>query len=106
MPSEKPGRSRRPAPALNLIDSALQDGAVILDAYGRFATTLLGVALFPYAMLPPQTAPRQSDSGKRTQSRHHGIVNVVLALLIGAVIGRGLSARRRGKHKSRSDSPL
>jgi hypothetical protein len=68
MRSEKPGRSRRRDPALTLIDSALQDGAVILEAYGRFATTLIGVALFPYAMVPPPNeAPRQSDSGKRAQ---------------------------------------
>jgi hypothetical protein len=100
MPSEKPGRSRRRDPALTLIDSALQDGAVILEAYGRFATTLIGVALFPYAMVPPPNkAPRQSDSGKWAQSRHHGIVNVVLALLIGAVLGRRLFARRRASRQ-------
>jgi hypothetical protein len=107
MPSEEPGRARRPDSALNLIDSALHDGAVILDAYGRFATTLIGVALFPYVILPqPQKAPRQSDPPKRPQSKRHGMVNVVLALLIGAVLGRRLFAWRRGKRKSRSDSPL
>ena len=113
MPSERPGRSRRPDPALNLIDSALHDGAVILDAYGRFATGLIGAVLFPYAMLPPQD-PRGETAAEKAahrQSRQHGIVNVVLALLIGAVIGRRLSARRNASPRGirinrRSDSPL
>lgn len=103
MPSEKSGRSRRPDPPLTLLESALHDGAVILDAYGRFAATLIGVALFPYAMLPPKTAPGESQSQKRSRSRHHGFVQVALALLLGAALGRRLSLRRAHR---RSDSPL
>jgi hypothetical protein len=95
MPSEKPGEARRPDPAFNLLDGALHDGAVILDAYGRFATTLIGILLFPYAAMPPVAgAPGQSNAEPQVRSRRRGIASVVIALLAGAVLGRRLFARR------------
>jgi hypothetical protein len=95
MPSDEPAKSRRSDPALDFIDNALHDSAVVLDAYARFATTVIGTLLFPYAATRPVTsAPKQSDPELPPKSRYHGIVNVVIALIIGAFLGRRLFARR------------
>jgi hypothetical protein len=95
MPSEKPDEARRSDPSLSLIDTALHDGFVILDAYARFATTIVGAVLFPYAAVPPRAgAPAQSSAEPRRRSGHRGIAKVALALLVGAVLGRKLFARR------------
>jgi hypothetical protein len=95
MPSEKPGEARRPDAALSLIDSALHDGLVILDAYARFATTAIGAVLFPYAAMRPRPdAPGQSTAEPRPQAGHRGIAKVAVAMVVGAVLGRKLFARR------------
>jgi hypothetical protein len=95
MPLEKPARSRPSDPAFDLLESALHDGAVILEAYGRFATTVIGALLFPYAAARPvMSAPKQSDTEPPPQSHHLRIVTVVIAMMIGAVLGRRLSRRR------------
>lgn len=85
MPSEKPGEARRSDPTLSLNDTAVHDGFVILDAYARFATTLIGAVLFP---------PGHSSAEPRLRSGHRGIGKVAIALLVGAVLGRKLFARR------------
>jgi hypothetical protein len=92
---KKPGEMRRPDPAFNLLDTALHDSAVILEAYGRFATALIGTLLFPYATLRPVvSAPQQADAEAPSPSRRRGIISVLVALLVGAVLGRSLSGRR------------
>jgi hypothetical protein len=74
----------------------LHDSAVILDAYARFATIVIGTVLFPYAAARPViSAPKQGGAEPRPQSLHLGIVNVVIAMLIGAVLGRRLFRGRR-----------
>ena len=94
MPLKKPGEMRRANPGLNPFDSALHDGAVILDAYARFATTLIGMVLFPYAAIAPvETAPRERTTVTRAGPPHRGIVQVAIALLIGFVLGRRLFGR-------------
>lgn len=91
MPSDEPTRSHSSDPALGLLDSALHDSAVILDAYARFATIVIGTVLFPYAAARPMiSAPKQSDAEPPPQPHHRGIVSVVIAMLIGAVLGRRL----------------
>jgi hypothetical protein len=95
MPSEKPDDARRSDPSLSLIDTALHDGFVILDAYARFATTIVGAVLFPYAAVPPRAgAAGKSSAEPRRRSGYRGIAKIVLALLVGAVLGRKLFARR------------
>jgi hypothetical protein len=88
MPSEKPGEARRSDPSLSLIDTALHDGLIILDAYARFATTAIGAVLFPYAAMQPRAgAPGQNTAEPRLRSGHRGIAKVAIALLVGAVLG-------------------
>src|SRR5512133_3045216 len=53
MPLDDPARPRSFDPAVDLLGSALHDGAVVLDAYARFATTVINIALFPYAAIAP-----------------------------------------------------
>ena len=96
MPLDQPASSRRPDPALNLLDNALHDSAVILDAYARFATTMIGALVFPYAAIaPPQSVARQeaSETPQQDASKHRGVVQVAIALLIGFVLGRRLFRR-------------
>ena len=94
MPSNERAKSRRSDPAVNLLDSALHDSAVVLDAYARFATTLIGMVLFPYAAVAPvERAPREQTAAAPAGPPHRGIVQVVLALLIGIVLGRKLFGR-------------
>jgi hypothetical protein len=99
MPSNERAKSRHPDPAVNLLDSALRDGAVVLDAYARFATTLIGMVLFPYAAIAPvETAPRKRTNAAPAGPPHRGIVQVAIALLVGIVLGRklfGRTSRRR-----------
>src|SRR5947209_586136 len=95
MPLNEPARSRSTDPALGLLDSALHDSAVIFEAYGRFARIVIGTLLFPYAAAGPViSAPKQSDAEPPPRSHHLGIVNVVIAMMIGAVLGRRLFRRR------------
>jgi hypothetical protein len=95
MPLKEPAEMRRSDPPFNLLDSALHDSAVILEAYGRFATTLIGALLFPYATLRPVvSSPQQADAESPSPSRHSGIISVLVALLVGAVLGRSLLGRR------------
>jgi hypothetical protein len=99
MPSKERAKSRRPDPAINLLDSALHDGAVVLDAYARFATTLIGMVVFPYAAIAPvETAPREQTNVTPAGPPHRGIVHVAIVLLVGIVLGRkllGRTSRRR-----------
>jgi hypothetical protein len=91
---EKPAKSRPSDPAFDLLESAPHDSAVILEAYGRFATTVIGTLLFPYAAARPMiSAPKQSDAEPPPQWHHLGIVTVVIAMMIGAVLGRRLLRR-------------
>jgi hypothetical protein len=60
MPLDEPANPGRPDPASNLFDSALRDSAVVLDAYARFATTLIGILLFPYASMEALRAKMSS----------------------------------------------
>lgn len=95
MPLEKPGEARPSDPSLNLLDSALHDGAVVLDAYARFATTLIGTLLFPSAALVPAKSLSRADRlAGWARVPHRGIIQVVLALLIGLLLGRRFSASR------------
>jgi hypothetical protein len=95
MPSQRPVEAPRSDAALSLIDSALHHGLVILDAYARFATTAIGAMLFPYAAMRPRPdAPGQNTAEPRRQAGHRGIANVAVAMVIGAVLGRKLFARR------------
>ncbi|MBV9395643.1 MAG: hypothetical protein JOZ84_14665 [Methylobacteriaceae bacterium] len=95
MPSEKPGEGRRSDPTSRLVDTALHDGFVILDAYARFATTVIGAALFPYAAVRPRAGtPGQSSAKPPLRSGHRGLAKIAIALLVGAVLGRKLCARR------------
>jgi hypothetical protein len=95
MPSDEPAKSRRSDPAFNPFDSALRDSAIILDAYARFATTLIGTLLFPYAAARPAASTSQPNDVRSPQrSRSHAIVNVGIAFLIGVVLGRRVLARR------------
>lgn len=95
MPSDERVEPRRGNPNLDLLDSALRDSAAVLDAYARFATTLVGALLFPYARTELVTSARKQNEPERTpKSRRHGIINVVVALIIGVVLGRKLLPRR------------
>lgn len=95
MASEKPAKSHRGDPAIELLDSAFRDSALILDAYGRFAAAAIGTLLFPYAAsLAPERTGHQSDTDETSRARHRGIVQVFVALLIGLVLGRRLVVRR------------
>src|SRR5437763_4802756 len=97
MPLDEPARSRRADPTMNLLESALHDGAVVLDAYARFATTLMGTLIFPYAAL----APARNASGEEAETPAHSpqhlpprrIVQVAIALLVGVILGRRLFGR-------------
>jgi hypothetical protein len=94
MPSNERTKSRRSDPAVNLLDSALHDGAVVLDAYARFATTLIGMVLFPYAAIAPvERAPRERAAATPAGPPRRGIVQVAIALLVGIVLGRKLLGR-------------
>lgn len=94
MPLDQPPEPRRDR-ASTPIDRALLDGAAILDAYARFTLTALGILLFPYAgMQPSMSAPKPSDAAPPLKLRHTGILQVVLALVIGAVLGRRFVGRR------------
>jgi hypothetical protein len=98
MPSDEPARSHPSDPALNLLGSALHDSAVIVEAYGRFATTLISTLLFPYAaLLPAKSTSRDEIIDTPARLPHRNIVQVVLALLIGLIIGRRLSAKRASR---------
>jgi hypothetical protein len=94
MPLDEPGKSPSSDPVLNLLDVALHDGAVVIDAYARFAAAMIGTLLFPYAATRPATSTqRQSESERPPKSRHPGIMKVLVALIIGAVLGRRLFPR-------------
>jgi hypothetical protein len=92
---EKPAKSRPSDPAFDLLESALHDSAVILEAYGRFATTVIGTLLFPYAAARPViSAPKQGYAEPPPQSHHLGTVTIVIAMMIGAIFGRRLFRKR------------
>ena len=94
MPSNERAKSRRSDPAVNLLDSALHDSAVVLDAYARFATTLIGMVLFPYAAVAPvERAPREWTAATPAGPPRRGLVQVAIALLVGIVLGRKLFGR-------------
>ena len=90
MLSDEPARQRRPDPAVSLLDTALRDGALILDAYGRFATALIGAVVFPYAAAAPGKSAAEQQPGERRTRSHRGVVQTAIALLIGFVLGRRL----------------
>ena len=95
MPLDEPAKSRPSDPGLNLLDGALHDGALILEAYTRFTTTLIGTVLFPYAALPrPQEAKATDFAEPSPRPSHRGMAQVFLALIIGIVLGRRLFAQR------------
>jgi hypothetical protein len=95
MPSGKPAKSHSSDPALGLLDSALHDSVVILDGYRRFATIVIGTLFFPYAAARSlESAPTTREVKAPPKSRSSAIVSVVLALLIGVVLGRRRIARR------------
>jgi hypothetical protein len=98
MPLDQPAEPRRADPGLNLFDSALRDGAVVLDAYARFAATLIGTLVFPYAALAraksasgEEAAETPAQSPPRPPQR--GIAQIAIALLVGIVLGRRLFGR-------------
>jgi hypothetical protein len=97
MPLDEPANPGRPDPASNLFDSALRDSAVVLDAYARFATTLIGILLFPYASMAPAKSPSREDVVEGAAGLPHcGIIQVVLALLIGlSSVAGSLQGERR-----------
>ena len=94
MRSEKPDRSLRSDPAFNLLDSALHDGAVVLDAYARFVTTAIGTLLFPYAVMAPPQHTERNVAEPPARASYGGIVQALVALVIGMIIGRRLFSKR------------
>ncbi len=96
MSSEHEAKAHRPDPGLQLLENALHDSAVVLDAYARFATTLIGTLLFPYAGLAPARNAAQRQQAETPAPRpQRGIFRVAIALLIGVVLGRRLLRRAR-----------
>ena len=93
MRSDEPSRPPHRDPGLQFLDNALHDGAAVLDAYARFATTLLGTLLFPYAGIAPRNAPQQKDAGKPARLPQRGTFQVAIAMLIGVILGRRLFSR-------------
>jgi hypothetical protein len=92
---EKPAKSRPSDPAFDLIESALHDSAVVLEAYGRFATTVIGTVLFPYAAVRlPESASEASAVRPPPQPGYPAIANVIVAFLLGVILGRRLLRRR------------
>jgi hypothetical protein len=92
---DEPAKPHRSDPAFNLLDSALHDGAVIVEAYTRFTATVIGTVLFPYAaMRRPESASKAWDVRSPPQERYPAIANVIVALLIGIILGRRLFSRR------------
>jgi hypothetical protein len=92
---EKPGKSRPSDPAFDLIERALHDSAVILEAYGRFATTVIGTVLFPYAAVRlPESAPKASAVRPPPQRGYSAIAYIIVAFLLAVVLGRRLLRRR------------
>src|SRR4051794_29137761 len=81
MPSDDPARSRRPDPAVNLVDTAMHDSVVILDAYSRFATALIATLFFPSAAI--------ASAKSAAVSRH---AQTAVALLVRFALGRGALA--------------
>jgi hypothetical protein len=91
MPLDEPPRPGGADPVLNALDRALHDGAVVLDAYARFTAAMIGALLFPYAAVrPAASAPEDGEPEPAPEPRRHGIIKVVAALVIGAILGRRL----------------
>jgi hypothetical protein len=96
MSSGEQARTHRRDPGLQLLDKALHDGAIVLDAYARFATTVIGTLLFPFAgIAPARNAAQQEHAGKPARLPHRGIFGVAVAVLIGVVLGRRLFGRAK-----------
>jgi len=107
MPLDDPARPRSFDPAVDLLGSALHDGAVVLDAYARFATTVINIALFPYAAIA--AAKKMSEpaaTGAPARPPHRGMVQVAAAFLIGVVLGRRLIARLASRVQRASESEV
>lgn len=97
MSAEHEAKPRRPDPGLQLLENALHDGAIVLDAYARFVTTLIGTLLFPYAGIAPAGNATQHETAETpARPARRGIFQVAIALLIGVVLGRRLLRRARG----------